>query len=354
MGRSFIPVNSMEPGATSQLSHSVSPSAWRRVWKLYGRTLALILAMGTGTLFPQAQSLSAYIPYLLVTMLFFAYLDISISRSSFQPSIFVLLFANMALPFLVFFLLRWVDVDLALVGFITAVTPTAIAAPVLMSFLRGRVDYVVTAMLLTNIGIAIVIPFALPLVAGSSAEVSTREILPQVLLVMFVPLLLAGLARLLPAGTRALIKKGKTVTFPIWLLVLFAVTSKASAFIQSNAAVSGWLLVEIALISLVICSVNFGVGGWIGGPAFHREASQALGQKNNSFTIWIALTYLNPLVALGPTFYVVYHNLYNGFQLIENERKTALSCEQDERSRLADGQNERLLDPTEEGVQSSV
>jgi bile acid:Na+ symporter, BASS family len=236
------------------------------------------------------------------------------------------------LPFLAFSLLRRVDVDLALVGFITAVTPTAIAAPVVVGFLHGRVEYAVTAMLLTNIGIAIMIPFTLPLVAGSTGEVSTWEVLPQVLLVMFVPLMLAGLARLLPTDIRALIRKGKPVTFPIWLLVLFAVTSKASAFIQSNASISGWRLVEIALISLAICAVNFAVGGWIGGPAFHREASQVLGQKNNSFTIWLALTYLNPLAALGPTFYVVYHNLYNGFQLFDHERGTAHSRGQSESS----------------------
>jgi BASS family bile acid:Na+ symporter len=286
------------------------------------------------------------IPYLLMTMLFFAYLDISISRTSFHPSIFMLLLANIALPFLAYFLLRRVDVELGVVGFITAVTPTAIAAPVLMSFLRGRVDYVVTSMVLTNMGIAIMIPFALPLVAGSSKQVSTWEVLPQVLLVMFVPVVLAILARLLPSRARASIKKGKPVTFPIWLLVLFAVTSKASSFIQSNASISSWRLIEIALISLAICAINFGVGAWIGGPLFHREASQALGQKNNSFTIWLALTYLNPLAALGPTFYVVYHNLYNGFQLVENERKTTLLAQSQHRV-LEISPDERPLDPTE-------
>lgn len=303
------------------------PSKWQYLWKLYGRTLALMLAIVAGALFPQAQSLSAWIPYLLVTMLFFSYLDISITRSSFRQSIFLLLLANMALPFLAYFLLRWADEELALVGFISAVTPTAIAAPVFVGFLRGRVDYVATTMLLTNIGIAVMIPFALPLVAGSTGEVSTWEVLPQVLLVMFVPLVLAGLARLLPDNARALVRKGKAVSFPIWLFVLFAVTSKSSAFIQSNTSGSVWRLAEIALISLVVCAVNFALGGWIGGAEFRREASQALGQKNNSFTIWLALTYLNPLAALGPTFYVVYHNLYNGYQLIESERKNALAHE---------------------------
>jgi BASS family bile acid:Na+ symporter len=192
------------------------------------------------------------------------------------------------------------------------------------------------------------IPFALPLVAGSREQVSTWEVLPQVLLVMFAPVVLAVLVRLLPFRARAFIKKGKAVTFPIWLIVLFSVASKASSFIQSNASISGWRLFEIALISLVVCAMNFGVGAWIGGPSFHREASQALGQKNNSFSIWLALTYLNPLAALGPTFYVVYHNLYNGFQLVENERKTMLLAQtQSEHRALEISPDERPLDPTE-------
>jgi BASS family bile acid:Na+ symporter len=104
------------------------------------------------------------------------------------------------------------------------------------------------------------------------------------------------------------------------MMMLFIVTAKASAFLRADTGTSAGLLAGIALLSLASCIANFMVGAWLGGRTFRHEASQALGQKNNSFTVWIALTYLHPLAALGPTFYVLYHNLYNGFQLYRHER----------------------------------
>jgi BASS family bile acid:Na+ symporter len=307
---------------TARRSVSVSqPSGGQRFWRLYGRTLALFLAMAAGALCPQAEAASGILPFLLIGMLFFAFLDITITRESFHPSIAGILLANLAVPFVAFFLLRGIDPELALVGFLTAVAPTATATPVIVGYLRGRVDYVLPAVLVTNIGVALVIPFILPWVAGETVRVTTAEVLPSVLEVMFVPLILAFvLRRFFPAWQKILVR-GKPLTFPIWLMMLFIVTSKASAFLRANTGISPWLLFWIALISLATCILNFAAGAWIGGRGFRREASQSLGQKNNSFTVWIALAYLHPLIALGPTFYVLYHNLYNGYQLYESERK---------------------------------
>jgi BASS family bile acid:Na+ symporter len=53
----------------------------------------------------------------------------------------------------------------------------------------------------------------------------------------------------------------------------------------------------------------------LGGREYPREASQSLGQKNTTLTIYLALAYANPLVALGPTCYVIWHNLWNSWQL---------------------------------------
>ena len=79
-----------------------------------------------------------------------------------------------------------------------------------------------------------------------------------------------------------------------------------------------WLLgvgLVLALLSAAICFVNFYFGRFIGGRRYRREASQVLGQKNTTLTIFLALTYANPLVALGPTFYVIWHNAWNACQL---------------------------------------
>jgi BASS family bile acid:Na+ symporter len=308
----------------SPLSGKAPPSNGRqRLWKLYGRTLALFLAMVAGALFPQGQAASGIVPYLLMGMLFFAFLDISFTRESFHAGILWVFLSNLAVPFAVYFLIRGWDPDLALVGFLTAIAPTATATPVIVSYLHGRVDYVLTLVLVTNVGIALVLPFVLPWAAGATVRITTAEVLPSVLEVMFLPLILAYLLRRFLPSVQRLLLPAKAVSFPIWLTMLFIVMAKASAFLQSNRDTPISRLAWIALIALGSCIVNFALGALIGGRTFRREASQSLGQKNNSFTIWIALTYLHPLAALGPTFYVLYHNLYNGLQLYLAERGNA-------------------------------
>jgi|GEM_PF-143894 len=303
--------------ANSPLSQ---PSLLKKIWRLYGRTFALILSMIAGSLVPEAESAASLLPYLLMGMLFFAFLDITITRESFRASMLLIFLANLAIPLAVFFLFRPFDPVVALIAFLTAIAPTATATPVIVSYLRGRVDYVLPCVLLTNIGIALILPFLLPWVAGATVHITTGEILPPVLEVMFVPLILAFLLRKFLPPIQRFLLPGKVLSFPIWLAMLFIVTSRASAFLQSSAEFSAGQLLWIGFISLIICVVNFGLGAMIGGREFRHEGSQALGQKNNSFTVWIALTYLTPLAALGPTFYVLYHNLYNGLQLYMAER----------------------------------
>jgi BASS family bile acid:Na+ symporter len=297
----------------------------RSLWNVYGKALSLILMMGLGALLPQFHVFSSWVRYLLMGMLFFAFLDIKIDPRSFHRNVFWVLLANLAVAFLAYRLLAPVDMTLALAAFITGIAPTAISSSVIVSFIEGRVEYVASAVLLTNVGVALLLPFALPAVAGTTVHISTWEVLGPVLVTMFVPLLLARLAALLPSGAQAVVAKGKPYSFLLWLLNLFIVSANASYFVRSEVAGSLTALGEIALISLVICIVNFGLGALIGGRRFWQEFSQALGQKNNTFAIWIALTFLNPLIATGPTFYVLYHNLYNSFQLylFERRRKNA-------------------------------
>ena len=97
--------------------------------------------------------------------------------------------------------------------------------------------------------------------------------------------------------------------------------SNAANFLRNNVRSSLAYVFAIALISLVICVFNFSLGAVLGGERFRQEASQSLGQKNNSFVIWIALTFINPLVAMGPTFYILYHNLYNSWQIYRFEKR---------------------------------
>jgi len=289
-------------------------------FRTYGKVLALFLAMLAGGLMPQAHKLDFLIRYLVMTMLFFAFLGIEFNPRLFQRSVLWVLAANTAVAFIGYGIFVSSNITLALAAFMTGIAPSAIAAPVLIGFIEGQVEYVLAAVLLTNVSSAVIIPLALPSLVGEVVPISVWVVLQSSLIVMFVPLILAKLAVRLPSGAQTFIRKGKRFSFPLWLIGLFLVSAKASDFLRNENTGSLTILMYIALISLGICVVNFALGAWIGGRQYRKEASQALGQKNLSFVIWIALAFINPLVAMGPTFYILYHHLYNSWLIYRFEK----------------------------------
>ena len=287
----------------------------------YSKVFGLLLTMTFGALLPQLHTFSFLIQYLLMSMLFFAFLDIEFKPQTFQKSVIWVLFANIAVAFISYTLLASFDRMLALAAFMTAIAPTAIAAPVIIGFIKGEVEYVVTAVLVTNVSSAVIIPLVLPLLLGANVQISVWEVLQPVLVVMFVPLILARLAVRLPSRAQDVVRRGKAFSFPIWLVNLLIISANASNFLRNGNTDSISTLTTIALVSLAICIVNFGLGALLGGRSHWQEASQALGQKNLSFVIWIALTFINPLVAMGPTFYILYHHLYNSWSIYQFEKR---------------------------------
>jgi BASS family bile acid:Na+ symporter len=291
--------------------------------KIYSKVFGLLVTMMIGALLPQFHTFSFLIQYLLMAMLFFAFLDVEFKPEAFQKSVIWILLANVAVAFIGYAVLASFDMVLALTAFMTAIAPTAIAAPVIIGFIQGKIEYVVTAVLFTNIASAVIIPLTLPFLLGAEVQISVWEVLQPVLIVMFVPLILARLASHLPARTQKIIRTGKQFSFPLWLVNLFIITANASNFLRNENSNSAFTLVTIALISLVLCIVNFGVGALLGGRRNWQEASQSLGQKNLLRHL-IALTFINPLVAMGPTFYILYHHLYNSWSIYQFEKRRSL------------------------------
>jgi BASS family bile acid:Na+ symporter len=94
------------------------------------------------------------------------------------------------------------------------------------------------------------------------------------------------------------------------------IACRASAFIRDPAnGVGPAILLHVGVASLVVCALNFTIGYWIGEKNWRGESSQTLGQKNTGAMIVFASLYAGPLVALGPTTYVLWHNLWNAAQL---------------------------------------
>lgn len=280
------------------------------------RTLAILLAFSCGAIIPQAHGAAWLVKYLIMTMLFIVFLQTKVQRSALKPSHLVLLAANLVMG-AAGFGLGWVlgGRELAQALFFAGITPTATAAAVIISFLKGRVDYVVAAFLLTNLSVAALMPLILPFVLGQATPDVFARVFHSVLLVVFVPMALAFLLRKVHPTCREWPGKLRNVSFGLWISAMFLIMSNASHFLRSQEGINHSTLWLMGAGSICICAANFALGRLIGGRSFSMEASQALGQKNTAFTIYLAMSYASPLVALGPTFYVIWHNLWNSWQL---------------------------------------
>ncbi|MBN2677966.1 MAG: hypothetical protein JXR32_07855 [Anaerolineaceae bacterium] len=295
-------------------------SRFQTFFNSQGKGVILLLTIALGALLPQLHIFTFMIQYLLMLMLFFAFLDLKFSPQMLHKSVFAILLANIAIAFGGYAILAPHDTTLALAAFMTGIAPTAIAAPVMVSLIRGKIEYVIASVLVTNICLAVIIPISLPFLLESDIRISIMEVLQPVLIVMFVPMLLSRLVTYLPPRLQAVMSKGKSTSFSIWSLNLLIVSANASHFLRTQNTSFTLILLQIALIGMAICILNFGVGALIGGRPYWQEASQSLGQKNLSFVIWVSLAFINPLVAMGPTFYVLYHHIYNSWVIYQYER----------------------------------
>ena len=81
----------------------------------------------------------------------------------------------------------------------------------------------------------------------------------------------------------------------------------------------------IALATGVLCLITFQIGERIVAPHLKYEGGLALGRKNTMFVMWLALTFVSPIAALSPIFYILWQNIYNSWQLWQKDRKSK-SC----------------------------
>ncbi|MBE9562095.1 MAG: hypothetical protein IMF12_04445 [Proteobacteria bacterium] len=244
-------------------------------------------------------------------MLFFIFLEAKFTGTitTYLGAIYIF-FAMLGISFSAYYLISFINQDIAVIAFLLGITPTATAAPVMIRLLKKDVNYVVASVVLTNCLVAVSIPFFLPLITTTTENISVGNMLLSTLTVVIVPLLLAKSFRFKK------IKFNPNIFFYSWLTALYLATAKASHYIFIESVTTPIsIIIAIAIVAMLLCFINFYLGTLIGKKQYYRETSQSLGQKNTMFMIWIALTFVNPLAALGPMFYLIFQNIYNSYLL---------------------------------------
>ena len=109
-------------------------------------------------------------------MLFFAFLKTEFQREAFSLDKFRFLIITLITPFLWFWGLKSVSLEIAQYGFLLAVLPTAAAAPVITGFLNQRIEYVTIAVLVSNMMVALMLPCTTSSVWADRVPASSSDI----------------------------------------------------------------------------------------------------------------------------------------------------------------------------------
>ena len=296
------------------------------MWKALSQPAKIIIPLFIGLCCPWMHHASFMVRWLLIVMLLNACLGIKFSGLKVRLYHWYLLAANLAIGVLAWLLARYFcgsNTEVAKAVFFTAISPTATAAPVVIAFLGGNVATVLMGFLISDVGISLCLIGLLPLVTDKMDWRFVNEVFLNIALVMELPVFLSRvLLHFWP--WLADFAKYKIAPHALWawsvmLLILGGMARTTFDSRQDGSALA--TLLQIGCTTLAVCILNF-LLGWIIGPRRYKlESSQLLGQKNTSFTIYLAITFASPVAALGPLFYILWHNSWNAIQMFQFEKR---------------------------------
>jgi BASS family bile acid:Na+ symporter len=198
------------------------------------------------------------------------------------------------------------------------ICPTATASAVIVGKLGGNVSSLITYIIVSNFVISVWAPVWLPIVnpdEGLTFSVSFFMIVGKVFPILICPMAASWLIRhFLPKLFNVFVRHANWA-FDLWCVSLaLAITVTVKSIVHSHVSI--WTMVGLAAISLICCLIQFRAGKALGARQGDRiAAGQALGQKNTVFAIWMAYTFLTPVVSIVGGFYSVWHNVINSYQL---------------------------------------
>lgn len=204
-------------------------------------------------------------------------------------------------------------------GILTCIiAPGAAAAAVVTAKLGGNLESMTTYTFVSNFVTAFMVPLVFPMI-DKGLDINFWSafftILYKVCMVLVVPMLAAYVVKHYLHRLHAWIVSVEDLSFYMWGISLSIVTGSTVKYIVHADTTVAFVL-TIAVISLVLCLVQFAMGRYVGHFfASTIEAGQGLGQKNTAFAVWIAYTFLNPLCSVGPGCYILWQNAINSLEI---------------------------------------
>lgn len=295
------------------------------------RKWTLLIAIIVGLLISGFVEHIAFLsPYLISSILVLTFSKLSVSDLRVTISHLVTLAFQLIVAMLLFFLLRDINYIIACGAMITVLIPNATSSPAVVRMLKGDVEYITSYLFFCNMVMMIASPVIFSIAKGGS-DISFLDsvtgIASKVGALLFIPLIIAWvIKKSMPKVNKRLVELGGA-SFYIWAIALTIVTGNTIRFLRMQERESYYIVAIMLAVSLILCIVQFWVGGMIG-KRFKKDqmtTAQSLGQKNTILAIWMAQTFFDPICSVVPAGYVIWQNLYNSWQLARYKNKQAKS-----------------------------
>lgn len=197
--------------------------------------------------------------------------------------------------------------------------PVAASVSVVACELGAKRETVVSYTVLGNILVAIVAPAVFSVIGVQQTMpfwTSFWLILRKIATVLALPYIIALLLQFFLPKVNDTLAKYKGVSFYLWATALLLTLGKTMDYIVLQHEGNETTILWLALISLMLCAIQFAVGKLLGCHFGDTIAGgQLLAQKNSAIGIWMACLYLHPLTSVVLAFYSIWTNLFNSWQL---------------------------------------
>ena len=259
-------------------------------------------------------------PVLIAAMLFITFCRVDIRQMRLEWShLWMLLIQFVGAAVVYYAVTPLLGQEVGQGAMICVMAPIAMAAVVIGGMLGGNVTMMVTYSLVCNLVTALIAPYMLH--AFGNGDCTFAQIISRVAPTLIAPFVVAQLCRWLLPKVAAWFAAHSSISFYLWLISLILVMGRTTLFIL-NADADPMVEVELALVALVLCFVQFKTGRFLGRYTGDVVATtQSVGQKNTIFAIWLSLNFLNPIASIAPTAYIVWQNLANSWQMWKHECK---------------------------------
>lgn len=330
---------------------------------------ALAVAIVVGAVgFPVFKLGKPLLPPLIFMMLFFSFCKVNPLDLRLHKWHWVALAAQQVLAIGSYYIvltfgMMWVGDSTALrvvaqAVMLCIIMPTATAAPIIAGKLGGSIQNLTTFTLLSNFATALIVPLFFPVVnpsAGMAFVTAFLLILRKLGPLLLGPFVAAWALRLLyelywrkKGENKAFVLSHRAAQLPFYLwagTIIILMGDMTDTLVYGSY--SAWTILAVLVGAYLTCFCQFFLGRVIGAhfPATSHgmdyqdvvinpatapttpagisriTAGQAFGQKNTTLAIWMAQTYLLPLVALGPALYMIIQNFFNSWQLSEAAKR---------------------------------